>query len=93
MNKTVTEILNEVCATAGAQAEVRAEAAGAIPSDVRRAGWNAEAVESYYAHYGQAPDRAMRETLVCRLRALSEIDPPPGWQERAVERAKREGVL
>jgi len=32
-------------------------------------------------------------TLQERLRGLAEIEPPPGWQERAVERAKREGVL
>jgi hypothetical protein len=88
---SVDELLVAVCAAAGAQAELRAEAAGAIPTDVRRAGWDAEAAERYGAHYGQAPDSAMRETLVARLRHLTEIEPPPGWQERAVERARRDG--
>lgn len=91
--ETVTELLNAVCAAAGAQAEIRAEATGAIPTDVRRAGWDAEAVERHGAHYGQAPDSAMRETLIRRLQYLTEIEPAPGWQERAIERAQRDGVL
>lgn len=92
-NRTVNDLLNAVCSVAGAQAEIRAEARGEIPSDVRRAGWDAEAVERHVAHYGQAPDRAMRETLECRLRHLSEVEPAPGWQERAVARARRDGAL
>lgn len=34
-------------------------------------------------------DRAVAQ----RVADLAEIDPAPGWEERAVERAKREGVL
>ena len=91
--RTVDELLVAVCAAARANAEQRAEADGAIPSDVRRAGRDAEAYESYLAHYGQAPDRAVRDTLVARLCALAEIEPPPGWELRCEDRARRDGVL
>ena len=80
-------------AAAGAQAEVRAVAAGEGPSAVRRAGHDAEAFERHGAHYGQAPDRAMRVTLARRLQHLTDIEPTRGWQERAIGRARREGVL
>lgn len=28
-----------------------------------------------------------------RIAELPELEPPPGWQERAHERARREGIL
>lgn len=86
-------LLIDVCTAARTAAEQRAAARGDIPADVRRAGLEAERCERSAHHFGQAPDVAMRETLIVRLRHLSEIEPPQGWQRRAEGRAMHEGVI
>lgn len=57
------QLLGECAASArllGERAEIRA---GAIPTDIRSAGWNAENYERYAHHYGQGADEAMLATL------------------------------
>ena len=76
MIQSIDDLLAAVCSIAGRQAEARAAAAGASPADIRRAGLNAEAFERYTHHYGQAPDRAMRDTLERRLAYLRSLDTP-----------------
>lgn len=91
--QTTDALLLDVCVAARVIAEHRAAARGDIQVDVRRAGRDAEGCERYAAHYGQAPDVAMHETLIVRLRHLTEIEPPPSWEDRLVDRAKREGLV
>lgn len=93
-NATYAErLLVRVCDASGDIERAMAKAAGAIPSDVRRAGHAAEAHERYLHHYGQAPDAALLASMRARLRYLTHVEPPPGWEDRAVDRAKREGVI
>jgi len=71
VHRDITDaLLRSVCAASRLNAERRATLRGDIPADVRWSGLEAERLERYEYHYGQAPDLAMLDGMLGHLRYL-----------------------
>jgi len=94
-------LAEELARWAGEEADAAHDAQ--VIEDGRSHGWlcclavREDAERNEYAFAMDLPlDKLRRRhasTLQERLRGLTEIEPPPRWEERAVDRARREGVL